>query len=415
MMRAVLVMLMAMMLCAACSRAKETAAPVERVVVGPVRLMVEAEGEIRAAQATPLKVPGQQWTQRQPIWLLNDGEPVKTGDVIARFSTDQSDLELTQFLIDLDRNVFSRMAKQAVLASDQGRVDVDLVDVATRLAIAHRYADEDLASIFSRNEILDAIDDETFLNVRQGVLKWKRGQSTRRGATELAVLDAQKESFQRNAAVRRKDLEAAELRAPHAGVLMLARDWAGEVPRPGVDMMAGQVLGYLPDIAALEVELKFPQATSEGLAAGQKAFVHVLGRARDGIETKLSAVTETAQPRSRDNPAPYITLKAPLPVQAVSAQRLVPGMQVRARIELLNIATGISVPNIAVIENQGRTIVYVQARPGAEAERREIELGARGTARSEVRGGLRAGELVVLTPPRATENDKASDPAMNAT
>lgn len=104
--------------------------------------------------------------------------------------------------------------------------------------------------------------------------------------------------------MRRKELEASELRAPHAGVLMLEKNWAGEKPRVGINMMAGQVLGHLPNIDALEAELKLPQTASESLTAGQKTFVHRAGSPGSLLTTTLSAVAPTAQPRSRENPAP---------------------------------------------------------------------------------------------------------------
>jgi HlyD family secretion protein len=198
-----LLWLLPSMVVVACGGEPTTTGPVERVVASPLKFQVEAEGQIQSAHATPLPVPGQQWTRRQPIWLLSDGAHVETGALIARFSPEQSELELAQFLIDIQRNQLSRIGKEAELGGAQSRVDIDLVDVATRMGIAHRYADADLAEYFSRNEVLDAIDDLHFLDTRQHILDWKRGQFARRGAAEIAVLDAQRGSHQRNAQQRR--------------------------------------------------------------------------------------------------------------------------------------------------------------------------------------------------------------------
>ena len=57
---------------------------------------------------------------------------------------------------------------------------------------------------------------------------------------------------------------------------------------------------------------------------------------------------------------------------------------------------GLSVPNVALIAEGGKT--YVEVRDGGKLAKREVELGARGTARSEVVKGLKAGDAVVLTP-----------------
>jgi HlyD family secretion protein len=396
------------MLCCACSSETTSQNPMETVVVGPVRLQIETEGEIRSAQATPLSVPGQQWTRRQPIWLLADGSAVAAGDLIARFSPEQSELELAQIIVDLHRNQLSRIGKEQQLGGAQARVDIDLVEVATRLSIAERYADIDLAKYFANNEILDAIDDKRFLGVRQGVLEWKRDQSAQRGTTEIAVLDAQKSSHERNAAARKADLNALELRAPHAGMFMLAADWAGEKPRVGINLMAGQALGHLPNLESLEVEIKLPQMEGQAVEIGQKVRLHPIGRPDQPIETKISWVAASAQVRSRENPARFLAVRAPLPPDAVRTMRLTPEMRMIAQIDVLNSDRAISVANVAVLDESGRSVVHVRGKKGFES--RQVELGARGIARSEVVKGLSDGDVVLLTPPRALAASQPTNP-----
>ena len=381
----------------ACGEEAHIDDPVERVVAGPVTLAVEVDGEVRAVQSTPLVVPGRQWTRRQTIWLLPDGEPVQAGAVIARFSPEQSELELSQTLIDLQRNVIARAGKQAELTGVESRVDIDLADVAVRIGIARRYAGADFGML-ARNEILDAIDDERFLGIRQNVLEWQRGNASERGATELGVLDAQRATHARNAELRRENLNALELRAPHAGVLLLAQDWTGGKPRVGTNLMAGQVLGSIPNIAALEIELKLPQAESQGLAIGQRLFVHPVGRPDQVIETRLNFISGSAQARSRDNAARYISARAALPEDAARRWRLVPGQRVQGRIEILAIDHGLSVPNVAILDEGGGNIVHVRTLTGFEPK--QVELGARGSARSQILSGLDEGDSVRLTPPQ---------------
>lgn len=390
-------------ICSGCGDETPSIEPLERIVAGPVVLEVDVEGEVRAAQATSLNVPGRQWTRRQPIWLMPDGEPVKAGDVIARFSPEQSELELSQTLIDLQRNLIARAGKQAELGGVQGRVSIDLADVAVRIGIARRYAGADFGML-ARNEILDAIDDERFLGVRQDVLEWQRDNANDRGSTELGVLDAQRSTYERNAELRRANLDALELRAPHAGILMLTPNWTGEKPRVGITMMAGEVLGSLPNMNAMEIELFLPQAESQGLASGQKLHAYRVGRPDDAIDTTLKWVSGSAQTRNRENPIRYITARAVVPDDVVRNLRLVPGQRVQGRIEVLS-TTGISVPNIAIVDRDGGNVVFV--RHGAEFEPRKVELGARGNARSEVREGLHEGDLVWLTPRAATQRERS--------
>ena len=89
-------------------------------------------------------------------------------------------------------------------------------------------------------------------------------------------------------------------------------------------------------------------------------------------------------------------MKTSVPPEVAQRLALVPGQAFAARIVVMRAEQGLTVPNVAVIADGGRDYVLVRAARGME--RRAVELGERGLARSEVRKGLVAGEEVVLTP-----------------
>lgn len=366
---------------------------VERVQAGPLRLQVEAEGELKASAATPLLVPGSQWSQRQLSWMVADGSHVDKGDLVARFAAPSAELDLEQARVDLLRNALARNAKQAELGAARGRVDVDLSQVRTELGIAERYASADLATL-SRNELLDAVQDTEFLGVKQDVLEWKQGQSEQRGDAELAVLDAQRATHALNEKNHQGDLDALELRAPHAGVFMLTANWTGEKPAIGSAMWAGNEFGSLPDTAALEVELSLPQLLAQGLAAGQTVVVHPLGRPDQEVVTTLSWVASSAKTVSRNNPVKYVSMKAPLDAASVRRFGWVPGQRMQAKVVMLEAEDAISVPNVALSSQDGRSRVSIM--DGDRVVRREVTLGVQGPARSQVVEGLENGDRVVL-------------------
>lgn len=377
---------------AACGR-EEVTPVVEAVAAGPLLLSVQGEGELKSAKATPLMVPGSQWAERQLAWTLPEGSPVRKGELIARFSAAQGKLELAQAMVDLERNALARAGKEGDLASGRGRVAVDLSQVGTQLGIARRYADADLETI-ARNEMLDAVQDVSYLGAKQDTLQWKQGQFGRRGGAELAVLDAQRATYAINAKRRQDDLDALELRAPHDGVLMLASNWTGDKPQVGSSLRAGFEFGSLPDVSAMEVELSLPQLEAQGIKVGDAVVLAPVGRPEQAISTRLSWVASGAKVRSRQSPVKYVSMKATVPAEAVRRFRLVPGQRLRANVQLLNAPKALSVPNIAIDSEDGKSFVQVLA--GGELQRREVVLGARGTARSQVLKGLRPGEAVLL-------------------
>ena len=381
------------MLVAACG-SDEMPVASETVAQGPLTISVRGEGELRSAKPTPLNVPGKNWAQRQVEWMLPEGSLVKKGDVLARFVSPEGEQQLAQAMIDLQRNALARAAKESGLESAQGRVEVDLSRVAVQLGIAQRYAGADLSTV-ARNQVLDAIEDKEYLQVRQGTLQWQRDQSGVRGGAELAVLDAQRATFDMNAKTRKDDLEALELRAPNDGVLLLAANWSGDKPTVGANLRAGFEFGSLPDTSTMEVEIDLPQIEAQGVQAGDAVVLHPLGRPDQRIDSRLSWVASAAKVRNRESPVKFLSMRAPIPADAIERYRLIPGQRFAASVVLLDAKNAMAVPNVAIEQRDDRH--WVQVKQGNDYVSREVKLGVRGTARSQVLSGLKPGEQVRLS------------------
>lgn len=368
-------------------------AVLETVELRPTRMLVETEGRLRATRATPLLVPGENWTQRQLLWMAEDGSRVEAGALVARFGAPQSELELDKALLDLSRGLLAKDAVDARLSSERGRLDVDLADVEGQLAIARRYEGVDMA-MFARNEVLDALEDVEFLGEKRSVIDWRLQRSLLLARAEQAVLDNQRATHELNAQRRRSDLEALELRAPNAGVLVLTANWSGEKPRLGGQMWAGNEFASLPDPSALELEISLPQNEAAGIAVGTAVEFHPLGRPELAVRSQLHWVAGSAQQRNRQSPVKYLQMRAEVPAEVAAAQGWVPGMGFAVRLLLLDAESAITLPNVALQVEGAQATVQV-AGPGG-IEQRAVELGQRGPVRSQVMAGLTPGERVLL-------------------
>lgn len=377
----------------ACSDSAPQGFVTERVVAAPLTIRIAAEGELKSTKATPLLVPGQQFTNRQLAWILPDGSHVEKGDLIARFSAEQSKHDLAEALIDLQRNTLAHADKQSDLDIQRSKLEVEMAKVETLLDIAHRYANADQLAL-ARNTILDSVQDEHFLTTKQGILSWRLDQSGNRGAAELATIDAKRATLELKAGQKRADLDALEVRAPHAGVLVLKADWSGATPHVGSAMWAGNAFASLPDPSALEAELWVPESQAGGVAVGDTVELHPLGKPSETATTKLSWIAAAAQPRSRKNPVKYASMKAPIPAGIARRYGWTPGQRFTAHIVLLDAKHALSVPNLAL--EGGGDGPSVKLIDNGRIEQRRITLGVRGPARSQVIRGLEAGDTVLL-------------------
>lgn len=396
-------------LLAGCHGGASDDAPVLDVVhAGPLEFSVRGDGELRAVKSTALVVPGPTWTARQVAWMLPDGSPVAKGDLVARFSAEQSKQDLAQARIDLERNLLARLGKQGELADNAGKLGVDQTQVAGQLAIAQRYANAGPEAM-ARNDILDAVQDAHYLGVWRQILSWREQQSSRRGNAELAVLDAQHASYETVAAQKKSDLDALELRAPHAGVLVLEKDWSGEVPHTGGSLYAGNPFGSLPDLSALEVQLAVPQIEAQGIRVGDAVELHPWGTPEQSVRAKLTWMASAAQPRSRQDPVKYLMMKATVPEATAQKYGWTPGQSFVGTIILLKLDQGLSVPNVA-INSQGDAATVEVFSDGA-VHARAVTLGVRGATRVQVLSGLTDGEQVVLADAAAPAKAGSAPPA----
>ena len=56
------------------------------------------------------------------------------------------------------------------------------------------------------------------------------------------------------------------LTAPHDGIVVLERDWRGDPPRVGDTCWAGEKIGEIPDLAAMEAEMLSTSAITSAMA-----------------------------------------------------------------------------------------------------------------------------------------------------
>ncbi len=88
-------------------------------------------------------------------------------------------------------------------------------------------------------------------------------------------------------------------------------------------------------------------------------------------------------------------MRAPVPTAAVERHRLLPGQRFEATVVLLDAKDAMAVPNVAIEQRDGRH--WVRLRQGGDYVAREVKLGVRGTARSQVLSGLKPGDEVRLS------------------
>jgi hypothetical protein len=354
---------------------------------------VQAEGLLAAVRATPIVAPLEAGQAQTLAWLAADGARVRQGDVVARFDDSRMRRQLADGRSD-EQAARGRLARAQAEGDAQGRglaLERDVAAAESEGAAAVQPRDP---AVFSRHEIITSEVDRDLLETRRRVAEGKLtlGGSLARAEHGLAEVDATRARQTMRTAERA--LRALEVRAPHDGLLLLARDWRGDVPQVGRSVWPGEKLAEIPELGALRARVHVLEADAGGLVPGLAAQVTVEGAAGAVLSGRVARVDPLAKPRERGSPVRYFETLITLDQQGRGFK---PGRRVRAAVVLDRQEGVLAVPRAAVFERDGRRLVFVLR--GARPEAIEVVVGRNSPSHVVIERGLRAGDRVLLRDP----------------
>jgi len=368
--------------------------PVYQVERRPFQHRVTAEGTLKAEKVTRVTVPTEVQRAVRLAWLAPEGTIVEDGEVVARF--DPSDMEerlrdgtadLSSASLEVEKSKIEGSIKLEGLETDYKVAELELEHSKN-----FRKAD---ASVFSRQDIIEDQIDEKLAGERKAHAGSAHERQQDLGRTELDLLAIKQRKAQLTIDEARKGLQALEVRAPHAGLLTLVRNWQGEAPQVGSEMWRGQEFAEIPDLTKMEAEVFVLEADAGGLAVGKPATVIVESSPETVHPAVIRRVDTVAKPRFRGSPVQYFGVT--LEIERTDPESMKPGQRVRATLLLAELEDAVIVPRQAVEQESGEARVYV--REGGEFVPRAVKIGTASMGLMEVTEGLDAGEVIALRPP----------------
>jgi multidrug efflux pump subunit AcrA (membrane-fusion protein) len=383
------------------------AVPTVRVARTRFTRTIQAEGTLRAVKATPITTAMDPDGPFKIAWLVADGTRVAAGEPIARFDPTEMEKELADGQGDR-RAADERTAKTAAAGETTRRnLERDAGLAGEELEKARTFQSTD-AEIYSRFEIVSSEIDATLAEKRQGHAEAVKGAKGRLAQTDLDLLALERRKADLRTDKAERGLRALTLVAPHDGIVVLERDWRGDPPRVGDTCWAGEKIAEIPDLAAMEAEIAVLEADAGGLAVGQRATVVVEGKPDAAVSATVRQVDALAKPRQRQNPVQFFG--AVLSLERTDPALMKPGQRVAAAIVLADEESALVLPRQAVVEKDGRKLVYRKCRWGAFAPV-EVTIGATALGRVHVTGGLEAGDEIAVVDPTTVSATPTPGPA----
>ena len=366
----------------------------------PFERRVVAEGNLEAAEATPVTAPIDAQHQMKVAWLIPDGSPVKQGDVIVRF--DPSEMERS--LSDGNSDRTSAESRIAGLRADTNgairNLERDSEFAREELRAADRFRIDD-PEVFSRREIIRSELDRNLATRRIETSDAVRGIRQDVARVDLDLLDIERRKAGIAIDRAKKGLDELEIRAPHDGILVYKRDGRGEITKVGDSVWPGEPVAEIPKLQTMEAKIYVLEADAGGLSQGLPATVTVEAHPEVAHPAKIKKVDSLARRRTGWIPIQYFG--ATLELATTDTTVMKPGQRVRAVVTLDARSEAISIPRNAIFEKDGKKIVYKRAGSGFNAT--TVTLGPAAIGRVIVENGLSAGDVIALRDPASSAGD----------
>jgi HlyD family secretion protein len=381
--------------------------PACRVQRGSFIRRTSAEGYLRAVKSIPINVPPEVPVGQHIAWLAPDGSLVKKGDVVARIDTGPLEGDLADGRGELEKTKLRTSDAEESGEKERENLALDAALAEREAEQEEQFAPRDPVT-YSRREIVDSEIDRELTQDRIANTRQKSDVALRRSRNQEELLRIDRDVAEWKLRKAQRGLSGAEIRAPHDGLLVVARDWEGNVLGPGLQAWPGQRLGEIPDPGDLEAVAYVLEADATGLKPGCRATLTVEAHPEKSYPATVQKADPLAKRRQWNVPIQYFEIT--LSLDGKFPEEMKPGLRVLAEIVLQERASVLMVPPEAVFPEEGGEVAF--RKTGGRFVAVPVQVGDRSLSRVVVAGGLKEGDEVALQDPRsASRKTHAGRPA----
>jgi len=358
-----------------------------RGVLEAVQLL---SGELAAERSAQLAVPPTRIWNLQLRWIEQDGASVAAGARVAELDAG----ELAQQLVTKrTARLEARDELDRIEAEQRGRLaeaELALARAEAELERARLDAEVPAELVSAREAAERALALE---RARAGLDKARRDLESRQvtADSEIGVRRLALERAEADLAVAERTLERLELRAPAAGVFVVAdHPWEGRKLQPGDGLWPGLSLGSLPDLGSLYVEALLSDVDEGRVAPGMPARCHLEAFAGEVVGGRVREVAPMA--REIDRRSQRRAFRVLVDLERVDPERMRPGMSVRVEVITARVEEALLLPLVSLDRSATPARVATPRGPA------EVELGPCDAHRCVALGGVSEGEPLVSWP-----------------
>lgn len=361
------------------------------------------------------------------LWVIETGTIVEPGDELVRLDDSLIIENITQQQIAVERAIANQIIAQSEVdvaitnieeykngtyLEERSAIEKEIFDAkervkkaelsyesAMRMASKGVFASlqlegEQFAKESARKDLelkeqqLQTLEEYKYRKTMQG-LESALAAAKARLAAEDASLSLEKDRLERD----REQLKNCVIRAETGGMVIFpsAAEWK-ETPdiEEGAQVREQQTLLMIPDVSKMQVKVGIHESKVDQLEVGMPARITLQDVVLDGSVESIAEVTRPAGWWT-GNMVKYDTI-----IRLPPARGLKPGMSAVVDVVLSRHVDVLKIPVAAIVESNEGFLCWVDSAKGMQ--KRRLELGDSNEQFTVVRGGLEAGEKVVLNP-----------------
>ncbi|MGD0500216.1 MAG: efflux RND transporter periplasmic adaptor subunit [Bryobacteraceae bacterium] len=326
---------------------------------GEFLVLVRCRGAFTARRSAPIYSPAV--PNLRIAWLAPAGQNVNAGDTILRFDSSTAQLQLMQKQAQLKQ---AQATLDQAIAQSQITAQQDRTDLAdAQFNVERSQTQVDQAVLKGRIKVDEAREN---LAVAQEKLKVQSATAALHQASDsahLASLTRQRDQTQADVDLTASRIAQMELKAPISGLLTLRTNCAGAIMssdckpyKVGDNVSSGMVLGEIPDLNSLEMDVSLEEADRGRVAVNQNVLVRVDAIPELTVPARVSEVSALAEMRFE---YPYTRSFRAYAALLHPDERLRPDMNGGMDIVVNRIPDAIAIPSKALFTRAGKPIVYL--------------------------------------------------------
>ena len=329
-------------------------------------------------------------------YMIEDGTHVKAGDVVCIIEDDNNENNYDR-LLDMAEGINAELSKKkadiqmqhALLEAQVRNNDAD-TEIANLDSIQIRFASPTQRRI-SKLQLESASIEKRRLEQRLQTLKIINESEIKSIEINLRRINSRLETA-------KEILESLTVRASTSGLAIVSESRrSGEKLKIGDDVWNNMPLVIIPEMNEMKVIMRVSETGFKYISENDSVSYTFDAMPGNWASGKITKMLPVGQPYKRDSKVKFFEVEASVDSILEMPE---PGFTANCRVISNYINDTITVPQVAIFEEDSMKVVYV--KKNRSFEKREIKTGLSSQKESIVSEGLNRGEEISLTKPSSS-------------